>query len=870
MSANLDTAPTASATDPNDDLKPMETEEARQKRYREKLKANQKDSDRKISDALLAVRDDLAKLDAAARQKHAEDSDMMCRYVNGDQYGSYVSGTYQPAKLTAADYAYTIPVIKGHVEQSFMQLMRTQIQYEFSPQDESAPSSKELAKMCEKIAVEEKTRLMTRDAQMDEIWNSILAGESYRCLMWGINPEAPKMVTRIDYTREVDMTPDRRECQSCFADVAPGAATCECGGDYIKDIPGAQFVRSIPTPKQVPLAENLLHIPHPLSVQRDLSAQKLKYAGFIIERDYLPKEVAEWRYQTIIDSSAQVLPPEIRIRQEQERASMQTDPIPGSSRQPGVGAGGEWAVREFIYLDVARYGHIYVTKTEVVPDGTPEGKTVKAGTFLGDPENYPDGMFMLVIGKTILKVTNLNLNRRWTEVLYGKRAGSNRGAGMHSLMPLNDIVNDSFNLEYSLGMSGHPFTAINRKNVKVLPEAGHVLFVDNLPSGASPGSVVERVQGSQATGFLAATADKIDSVMQFIEGTYSLQGNIGGPDQAAANTATGVAQVTENASGRSIGPVNQRISADQEMMFQILENIKENCTNDKSPEQYKALVKRFGPDVCELFFNCNFRQTVNINVAENSDTPRSMALTQAKAMAFGQIAQAFATAQVPWAIEVLATIADTLGLPFEIGPGRTDRREAEYRLNKLAAIEERIAAKNPNYLANTEEAATLMFTALAQFCYPLIEPADSESEPVGLFLQDHDSFMDVYKDALFSEQAKTWSQARKNVVVQLWMLHYEAQATRQFADATLQKRLQATLAPQPTPEELAAQQDAEDERAVAAETLTRQADEEAKDADLQRKMDEKEHDAELDISKEQARAALLPPPANGKGAPARQ
>jgi hypothetical protein len=839
--------------DANDDFKPLEPAEARRQRYRAQLKARQVDSETSLADFLLKLRTELRGEDQIPREQHAQDTDMMCRYVNGDQYGSYVGGVYQPPTIHDGDYAYTIPVIKGHTEQSFMQLLRTQVGYEIAPKNAGAASAKSLAKMCETIAVREKDRLMTRDMQMDEIWNSILAGESYRCLIWGVNPESPRMATRLDYDNQTISLPGRRECATCRETVPAEAKNCpNCGSTYIKSIPGAQAVRSVATEKSVPLAENLLHIPHPLSIQPDLSAQKLKYSNFIIERDYLPREVAQWRYQTIINPDGDPMPIEIRIRQEQERASMQTDPIVGSSRNAAAfGANvSQPVIREFIYVDVARYGSFYVSKEETTPDGD----KVPAG-FLGD--TYPDGMFYLVAGRTILKIKGINLNRRWTAVLYGKRAGSNRGAGMHSLMPLNDIVNDSFNLDYSLGMTGHPFTAVARKHVKQLPEANHILFVDNVPA-AGMDSIIKRYAGSSPSMFFVQTSQKIDSVMQFIEGTYSLQGNVGGPGQKAANTATGVAQVTENASGRSSGPINQRICADIDLMFQILENIKEYCTKEKSPEQYQELEKEFGPDVCTEFFKCNFKQTLNINVAANSDTPRSMALTNAKAMAFGQIAQAFAKNDAPWAQEVLASIADTIDMPFSIGQGRTDRREAEYRLNKLAAIEERMATKDPTYLTDTDAAATAMFNALAQICYPLMEPLEKNTQ--GVFMQDHESFKDVYKDALFSEEAKTWSMPRKAVVELLWMQHHDAQIALQFEEAKRQKEIGETIAPpppQPTPEQIAAQTDAEDQRAVAAEALTRQADEQAKDADLERSLTEKEHAAELELSKEQARQALL-------------
>jgi len=847
------TTPLAPVSTDYQDQKPLATEEERKRKYRAELINRQKDSGQKLSDFLLALRDELRSVDSDAREKYLQDVDMMCRYVNGDQYGQYVNGVYQAPVFNDGDFAYTIPVITGHTEQAFMQMLKTKVEYEFAAKNEGNPNDKLVAAMCEELAVEEKDRLMDDEARMDEIMNSILAGVSYRCLVWGVNPDAPKTVTRMSYTDETTQMEGHRECQDCGYEVEEGQESCpHCGSTDIKDMEGPTITRQQATTTEVALGENLLHIPNLLGVQRDLQASKLKHATFIVERDFLPLADAEWRYQTFIEPDTGALPVDLRYQYDQQRASMQTDPIVGSARQWGSHSYQRRPVsREYIYLDPSRYGAFYNPTEETTPDGDK-----CAVGLLGD--TYPDGVFLLTCGNTIIKLKACNFRRRWTEVFFGKRAGSSRGAGLQCIMPLNDIVNDSFNLDYSLGMAGHPFTAVVRKHVKDLPEINNLLFLDNVPPGGID-AVVRRFPGQAPTGFLGATSQQIQAAMQFIAGTMTVTGQYGAPDNQVMSTATGVAAAQENASGRMVGPIHQMIQADKEFMFQILDNLQEYCSEEKSPEQFRGLVKRFGPDVCTHFFKCNFRQTVNINVAANTDAPRSMALTQAKAMAFGQIAQAFARTEVPWAEDMLASLADTLGIPFDIGPGRTDRREATYRLNKLAAIEEEIKAKNSMFLANTQKAAVVMMAALAEFCDPLMQPAD----PTAMYLQDHDAFMDVYKDALFSEDAKTWSDARRHVVVEMWMLHFQAKQAGQFKEAEKQRALAETVAPpppQPTPEELAAQQDQEDERMVNQEILRRHADEQAKDADSQRRMTEAEHQAELDMAKADAERAATPPP----------
>jgi hypothetical protein len=292
-------------------------------------------------------------------------------------------------------------------------------------------------------------------------------------------------------------------------------------------------------------------------------------------------------------------------------------------------------------------------------------------------------------------------------------------------------------------------------------------------------------------------------------------------------------------------------------MFQILENIKEFS----APEQRKTLEQRFGKEVCDRFFACNFKQQLRITIAENSDKPRSMTLTQANIMAFGQLAAQLG--KVPWGAELLSTIADTLGIPWSLGEGRNDRKEAENRLSKLHAIAARIEERDPALYADDQKCADFMFTQLAKFCYPLIElvreDEDIETEPfnpAGVFMQDHAAFMDVYKDYIFSTEGQMAKPAKKLVVIQLYMEHFKAKLMVEQEMGQLQKELVESLQPaEPTPEELAAAADAQGEALAATEqkqlqaaAIRYEADEEAKDAELERDLVRAEHGAMINVA----------------------
>jgi hypothetical protein len=516
--------------------------------------------------------------------------------------------------------------------------------------------------------------------------------------------------------------------------------------------------------------------------------------------------------------------------------------------------------RERHFWDVAEYGQFFCDVEEQLPSG----KKLEAEKLWGD--QYPNGAYVVYAGDTVIDIQPVEKKRRWVVVQYGKMPGSSTGAGAKMLIPLNDIINDDYNLYHAVKTtSARPFTVVAGQSVKLLPEAGQFLRIDKLPAGVKDIRAVIAQYPGQSVAGMGDVNQQIQSAMQFIMGTSTVGGSAvaGAPDMKAAGTATGIAAMQEQAAGRQIGPIGQRIAADKETIWICLENRRDYS----STEQKEELAKRYGQDIADLFFKTNFRQVMSIEIAPNTDMPRSMALTQANMMAFAQIAEALipVIGQIPWAAELLSTIADSMNIPFNIGPGRNDRREAEFRLNKLASIEEFILSEQPDLVTNSMAAAALMYEHLAKHCFPLVEKMPDKADDVPrMFMQDHNAFMDVYKDAIFSEQGKAWSNARKLAVLKLWEGHYVAQLGKQFEEAALTAELQAELNPappeptQPSPEEVAAAQGQEDQRALAEHAIKHETDEEAKDSQLERDLVKQEHAAQKAQELERVRQEARP------------
>lgn len=901
------------------DAESIETAESRRKRYREEIVKRHQGHNYRLKQFLLDKRKYFRSLDVEARRLHMQEIDLMFRYFKGDQYGFYDErGNYKDQKQDG-DFAYTIPILAGHVGQAFVMLLKTRPEYKVVADDNDDMNMRLLASMCQDLGTKDLKRLMHESNRQTEIINSILAGDSYREVFWSPDPKAPRTVKRAKTKVTKVPIPARLECMGCKAIYKAGTEKCaRCGVASFNQKEATETSRTEPDGYEtVELGENRVRIPHPMGLQRDFSAVELDDSTFIIVRDFADKHVAEWDSQTMIERGDLPLSEEMQARYDLERSGIQTSATVGANRPVNqMGALSARKIeRERHFWDVSQYGQFYCTVEETLPNPVPDPfnpgqmtEKIPAGTLLGD--FFPNGLYVRYDGDTIMTMWPTEKKRRWSQVTYSKQPGSAVGMGMKMAVPLQDIVNDDYNLYHAVkSTSARPFTVIAGNSVKLLPEAGNLLRLDRLPPGVRDIRAVIAQFAGQSVAGMDAVPEKVQGAMQFILGTSSLGGGggAGAPDMRVAGTATGVAAMQEQGADRQRGPIGLVIAADKETIFQCLENRRDFS----SPEQKKELVKRYGEDIVKLFFECNFRQVLSIEVAPNTDVPRSLALTQAMTASFAELVTGLAPliAQVPWVEEVLSTIAESMGMPVSIGPARRDRREAERRLNMLLAIEEQVMEEMPEALTDPVAAAKGMYMLLSKFCHPLIQPATVEPPQLSpeqmaqvetlppeqraqverqmqmlaeqqrkqrdlprIFMQDHQAFMDTYMDAYFSERANAWSDARKIVVRRLWQDHFSAQLSAEMEKAALMKDIQDTVQPPPDPaldaaqgaaQEEAARAAAEEERAAAQEDadIDHERSEEAKEAEHRRKL-------ELEGRKEQAQLMLAQTKKEGAGAQA--
>lgn len=896
---------------PPADRDQIETYEQRSKRYRQGLLDQAEGQSQTLKNFLLDKLIDLKARGADSHRMHLRNMDQAARYLMGEQYGRYnADGTYEPYGRLPGDVSYCIPVIIGHFQQALMMLLKTQPEYQCFAKDKNNPAHTALARMCESLGMEDFKRLMNEESRYDEATNSLTAGESHRCLMWGVH-DNPKTTTRPIYEEEEYELPGSKDCKACgFPNFQPDATNCAlCDSDYLTDNPGEKKKRQkFKGTKEVYVGQNILHIPHMTAVKSDLAASTLRQATYIIETDYLAsKSIAEWHYQSEIDDGPSAPSDAVRIQRQQQGGVVQVSAdgawADRAEREQGLAGSADPPIeRNHVWMEASEYGYKVFTEDQTLPDG----QKVKKNIPMGD--QYPAGFKFCVVGDTIVNGGKGFKKLQWSRVLHGKRPGSSRGMGIQIAIPLQDIVNDTFNLDYTILMTSVPFRAMVKQFVNKLPAAGESLLLNKMPIGGISNAVAQ-FTAQTPSGAVGATSDNVERSAVFILGTATTPGaTSGGPDTKQMGTATGVAAAVENANGRVLPFILQRIACDKEFLTQLLLNIQQHS----SDEQKEELSARFGADVVADFFQANFEHVVIWEVAPGTDKPRSDALTQAVLMEFGNTAANMIKAMpnTPWVMEYLSTLAEMLGVPFKMAPGGNDRREAERRLTKLAAFERAIRQKNPQLLADEVKASQIMFGLLEESCGALsmqsaVAAAQAHGDESGvsgvipfLYMQDHQVMQDAMKDQLMSEQAATFSPAHRAVLARLYSLHVEAFAAAESLKTEFQSGLAKKLAPvqtnqQPTgeakiietlsykdaPEDIKRQIEAKsgmnpsqegageneaDAQAKATENeqggkvVDHQLSEAAKDAQLQREIVKKGHEAETQIAIEHAKAKLHP------------
>lgn len=808
----------------------MESISYRRKEYAEQKSIEQKSAALDFNRFVIQTFDDFRTIDAQARREMAASAGEMLRNYDGDSYGEYDQhGNWKVSSKREGEVAYSLPLLKAHIDSAQMIDLRTILAFDYKPSNENSLEQMAIARLLEKYAEKKWKQIWNNEKfQTESLWR-LLTGSSIRSFDYKIDPKNPKKkkVPSVQLVEAVTAT-------------------------------GKKILKSSAVLKEVDVPQLMLRIDNPLQLQSDLNAESPNESTYWIYRDLVARRKAEFFYKIKFPQTANITP-EQKIAYDAQRFGVQANGNLGSSTSAKTSVNVSWSEmcsREVGYFDLEIYGDTMINiETELPnPVKTKTGRvitSIPANTILGDL--FDKGLILTVINEVLVNIRHTSKKNYKDCIRYGIRPASPNGSGLKHIKPLAEIVNDSFNFQYSIAQSqANPITLIWRKYLKKIPGFTKAYFVDNLPDNQSLSNLIHVQKGEAANGIVDFIIEKIQGLMQFVAGTFSQ--NSATPD-ARMNTATGVAAMTENVNNRILPAIQLRVTADVEARYKIGEFLQEFRDEDELAE----LADECGQDTVDLFLKCNLRSSVMITVKSGSDQPKSDLMTVNNLTTFANLANS--VKDTDFATDFLPSAADALKLPMSIGYGHEAKRQAERRLAmikegtkaaaKKASEDQQYAALPPNEIAQeiVSEVLRVCEGELAQI-YP----------EVLILHVENDVFLETYKDWMLSDAAQNANMVLKLAVAQMMTVHQGRILEAPILKAKMADEIEKRANPQPDPAQLAEDaklqhQDEVDEQ-IGQEVLARAADEESKDMDSERKMREREHQTEQSVKEKAAEAAL--------------
>lgn len=793
--------------------------------YRRNLYAQEKDVEQRSAslDFNTFVRrtfDDFRQIDSVARREMAAADGEMIRNYDGDSYGEYdASGNWKSSTKREGEIAYSLPLLKAHIDSAQMIDLRTILQFDYKPANENSLEQMAIARLCEKYC-EKKWKQIWDDEkfQTESLWR-LLTGKAIRSFEYAIDPKKPKF-KKIPEINVID--------------------TVSESGKTITKTEGKM--------KEVAVPQLMMRIDNPLQYQFDLNSSNPNESPFWIQRDLIARKKAEYFYKIKFPATAAITA-EQKISYDAQRFGVQNDGNVGSStttRAIGAVSWSEMLSREVGYFDPEIYGDTMINVATELPNPVKDGKgneikIIPAGAIIG--ELFPKGLILTVINGVLVHIRHTTKKNYKDCLRYGIRPANPNGSGLQHIKPLADIVNDSFNFQYSIAQSqANPITLIWRKYLKKIPGFGKAYFVDNLPPEQSLSNLIHVQAGQAANGIVDFIVEKIQGLMQFVAGTFS--SNSATPD-ARMNTATGVAAMQENVNNRILPAIQLRKNADIEARFKIAEFLQEF----KDSEELAELADEVGSDTVQLFLDCDIRSSIIISVKSGTDQPQSDLMTVNNLTTFAGIANSVKGTE--FATDFLPSAAEALRLPMSIGYGREAKRQAERRLAMIKAM-----AKTTEFAVgpqSPQELAQIICSQILTIC----EGELANIYPEVLILHvENDVFLETYKDWMLSDAAQNANPILKLAVAEMMRVHQDRILEAPILKAKMANAIEQKVNPQPTPEDIAAQEEDAMNEQIGQEALIRAADEEVKDADSERKMREREHQTEQVLTEKAAEAAL--------------
>lgn len=423
---------------------------------------------------------------------------------------------------------------------------------------------------------------------------------------------------------------------------------------------------------------------------------------------------------------------------------------------------------------------------------TQSGKIIKAGTT-GD-KLFPAGLYYSRVGKRITLVAPQSPSECLTHAVNSIGEGFH-GHGEWDLAELQDQATEAKSMKMNSAMleSAQPlFVRTGYFDINSLENKfGLIVPVENLPNDINLDALSSRLKPSQPPGEAYQLGEEIKGQMQQRAGAFSTTSDA--PDVKAMGTATGIATLSEQASGRR-GPALQLYAQmEVEHAYQKLE-LRQKFWPEK---MFEAAARDLGQESIKWFRECNIRRDISITVVPDSWMPRTdeekqMRLQQYLALTGSIMA---AKGDMKMLDEVLRKANEIFGADLDFGDTEKQSVEAMLRLDKLRDVAAFTESTFGEMLyapdgSISEEAMTLAFTETAKMLrinHTPVSPQDIFADlPIDAMFDTHAEFEEAYTDWLRSAEGQQASPFLRSLVHKLAEYHIQAEAFRNIRMRELQ------------------------------------------------------------------------------------
>lgn len=701
------------------------------------------------------------KLDSSARTDFINNTVRMYanyenRWLGESRQGVWVDDAIQGTN----NVNFTVPLLTAHVDTNTTLYTKTKPKYNAIP-FQKTHLKRQLAEMCREIATKELDRMLTYPVLQHEAQNIALATVSYRQIVMGSLPNSPRVTESYDETREVQM--HKATCQDCGEEAATQdeppvqCANEECMSSNLEMQEPMEGEITEKRQRYVKLPRPTIYQPNPIVVQDDFSAQTFQDSNFVITRSKISRKEAEYYYK--IDLSASF-----------SKRMQETDTMEKLARTPiGTTQSNTWPTLAF--PDYNNYQNEKVDDIQMWLAPCEYGLHNIGGQITGDM--FPEGLHLHIVGGVLVKSRPAEKNLEWVRVQQGVRPVSNKGMGLTHLADLNEAINNTVSLEYSiLRTHGFPFRIIREKWLSDTPAANQSVLLSKIPEDRSLSEAVHTEQPANTSGLMGVLTQKFQGFMQDIGGSNASA--MPSSAQDAMGSATAAAAFQERMSDRIGLAVQMRVEADMNTMYSVLTLLQRDPRN----RQY-FLDSGYSSEVVDMYFDCDFRSEFYFEVAKGTDEPSIDSVNTFKMQSFSQTTAALTGLRefdAPTFYDIVSALGETLNLDVTIGAGRKERNLADNKISRVIELYSSMGDELSDVDPMTEgktlfEAVTLRDKQLDQAVLmtqsPQGEPESEEEmmlmmqeqqhieETLMMARYDYDALAETYSDWLQSDRGQS-------------------------------------------------------------------------------------------------------------------